>query len=164
MVVTRSSERGQNPAYGRLRIPLFSQRSPALTVRRARDSFPSVSPESRRAVGWVSRNKPGSSSRLQLGLDTVKSRAEVKIVVASFALLMGLVVPVSSALIDANPAVEPAAAALPPSGASLFVHGAPQPLLLMALGALVVLIPVTRRALRAGEPLARRAPAERPLR
>jgi len=82
----------------------------------------------------------------------VKSRAEFKIVVASFALLMGLVVPVSSALIDATTAVEPPVGAPPPSGASFFVHGAPQPLLLMALGALVVLIPVTRRARRSGVP------------
>ena len=88
----------------------------------------------------------------------MKSRAEVKIVIASFALLMGLVVPVSSALIDASTAVEqPPVGAPPPSGASFFVHGAPQPLLLMALGALVVLIPVTRRARRAGAPV----PAER---
>jgi hypothetical protein len=85
----------------------------------------------------------------------VKSRAEVKIVAASFALLMGLVVPVSAAVIDSTTAPEPPAVqGATTANASFFVHGAPQPLLLMALGALVVLIPVTRRALRSTEPVA----------
>jgi len=83
----------------------------------------------------------------------VKSRAEVKIVVGSFALLMGLVVPVSAAVLDSTTsAPEPAVAGSTTANASFFVHGAPQPLLLMALGALVVLIPVTRRALRSEAP------------
>ena len=93
----------------------------------------------------------------------MKSRAEVKIVAASFALLMGLVVPVSAALIDTTSAAEPpiAGATTTTANASFFVHGAPQPLLLMAIGALVVLIPVTRRALRSTEPVATVAPVER---
>jgi len=78
----------------------------------------------------------------------VKSRAEVKIVAASFALLMGLVVPVSAAVLDLTSAPE-AGPSL--SGSSFFLQGAPQPLLLMALGAVVVLIPVTRRARRLGD-------------
>jgi hypothetical protein len=91
----------------------------------------------------------------------VKSRAEVKIVVASFALLMGLVVPVSAAVIDSTSAPEPPVHGVTTANASFFVHGAPQPLLLMALGALVVLIPVTRRALRSTEPVVTVAPVER---
>ena len=81
----------------------------------------------------------------------MKSRAEVKVLAASFALLMGLVVPMAAAMVDTTTAIETPAGEPATADASFFVHGAPQPLLLMALGALVVLIPVTRRALRAGE-------------
>lgn len=66
---------------------------------------------------------------------------------------MGLVVPVSAAVLDttsAAPVSEVAAASTASAGSAFFVHGAPQPLLVMALGALVVLIPVTRRARRVG--------------
>jgi hypothetical protein len=44
----------------------------------------------------------------------------------------------------------------------LFLEGAPQPLLLMAIGALVVLIPVTRRARRVGATVTAVSPAEPP--
>jgi predicted membrane-bound spermidine synthase len=90
------------------------------------------------------------------GFDTVKSRAEVKFLAASFALLVGLVVPVSAAVMDTTNAVAAeASTGLAATTASFLVPGAPPPLLVMAVGALVVLIPVTRRALRAGLPVER---------
>ena len=70
---------------------------------------------------------------------------------------MGLVVPVSAAVLDMTkaPVADTASA-----GSSFFLHGAPQPLLLMALGAVVVLIPVTRRARRTGAAAPKASPVE----
>jgi hypothetical protein len=85
----------------------------------------------------------------------VNFRVEVKFVAGSFALLMGLVVPVSAALVDTTSSTELAPDSATVASSSFFVEGAPQPLLLMALGALVVLVPVTRRVLRAGQPVDR---------
>ena len=86
----------------------------------------------------------------------MKSRAEVKFLAASSALLIGLVVPVSAAVFDTTAASAPEAGTGAATATTAFlVQGAPPPLLVMAVGALVVLIPVARRALRAGLPVER---------
>ena len=93
--------------------------------------------------------KPGRPLATATGFDSVKFRAEVRFLVGSAALLTALVFPVSAAVIDnaaGTPAVDMGA---PAAGGTFLVHGAPPPLLLMALGALVVIVPVTRRARRA---------------
>jgi hypothetical protein len=90
-----------------------------------------------------------SSRRQHQGVDILKCTAEVRFLLVSVALLMLLVVPVAAATFITDVVTDAAVGELPTTaGAVLLVEGAPPPLLFMALGTLLVVAMVGRRARR----------------
>jgi hypothetical protein len=106
------------------------------------------------AACWQEAGQSSSRTKQQ-GVDTVKGSAEVRFLLVSIGLLMALVVPIAAATFAPETDATPVAHELPATAsASLTLGDAPPPLIFMALGTLMVVLMIGRRARRvAVEPL-----------